>query len=218
MAEAPARGMVAGVGSDRERWDRRYSEGALGGPRGPSALLARFEALLTGGLALDVACGLGRNALWLAQRGSTVDALDVSPVAIGRLRRAAREQGLPVRARVADLTRVHLPLDAYDLVVDCFYLDRALVPALKGAVRPGGIVLLQTMNESALLREQPANPAHLLKPGELAAWFEAFEVLWMEDDPEASDVSGVVARRQPQVRSKPSDPRRGRNLSLATRV
>ncbi len=181
--------------TDRQRWDRRYRDGASGGPRGPSVLLARFEALLTGGLALDVACGLGRNALWLAQRGYAVDALDVSPIAIGRLRRAARQQGLPVRARVADLTRAHLPLDAYDLVVDCFYLDRALVPALKGAVHRGGIVLLQTMNQSDLLREQPANPAHLLKPGELAAWFEDFEVVWLEDDTEASDVSGVVARR-----------------------
>ncbi len=185
------------VETDRQRWDRRYREGATGGPRGPSALLARFEAVLTGGVALDVACGLGRNALWLAGKGYVVDALDVSPIAIGGLLRAAREQGLLVRARVADLTRVLLPQDRYDVVVDCFYLDRALVGVLKKAVRPGGIVLLQTMNQSALLREQPANPAHLLELGELAAWFDDFDVLWLEDDPEASDVSGVVARRPP---------------------
>ncbi|MBI2911013.1 MAG: class I SAM-dependent methyltransferase [Chloroflexi bacterium] len=181
--------------TDRQRWDRRYRDGATGGPRGPSVFLARFEALLTGGLALDVACGLGQNALWLAQRGYTVNAIDVSPIAIGRLRRAARRQELPVRAHVADLTRVHLPTDRYDLVVDCFYLDRDMIPHLKTAVRPGGIVLLQTMNQSALLREEPANPAHLLKPGELAAWFQDFEVLCLEDDPQGSDVSGVLARR-----------------------
>ena len=79
----------------RERWNERYADGGLEPfPDAPAEWLVAHEALLPGGgRALDVACGDGRNAVYLAQLGYMVDAIDVSDVAIGALRAAASSAG-----------------------------------------------------------------------------------------------------------------------------
>jgi tellurite methyltransferase len=95
-------------------------------------------------LALDVACGAGRNALYLAERGWRVVAIDGSEVAVNLLSVRAASQQFDVTARVVDLEREHLdlPADAYDLVLCCYYLQRDLIPRLKVALRPGGILIM----------------------------------------------------------------------------
>ncbi|GAA4287574.1 class I SAM-dependent methyltransferase [Georgenia daeguensis] len=91
---------------DGTRWDARYRDAPDPVPRAPDGLTGLEDALPDGGPALDVACGLGVVTLWAAQHGFAVDALDVSPVALARLRSRAAALGLAglVRARRADLT------------------------------------------------------------------------------------------------------------------
>ncbi len=169
--------------ADQERWDERYRGG-----RGP--LLAKTspwtvaqQRHLTGGRALDAACGAGRYTLWLAALGYEVDAVDVSAVALAQLMQWAKEQGVlhAIRAIQADLT-VWRPLpDAYDLVLVSLYLNRDLVAPLQAAVRPGGLLLYTTFHSDLLLTHGDFKPEFLLQPGELLSTFAGWEIVAYEE-------------------------------------
>jgi tellurite methyltransferase len=136
----------------RERWNERYGgHGFEPFPDAPAPWLVEHAALLrelagTGSRrrALDLACGDGRNARWLAELGFAVDAVDVSDVAIAALREAAASRGLHVDARVLDLEREPLPAGPYDVVVCMCYLQRDLLAALSRALAPGGVLVYET--------------------------------------------------------------------------
>jgi tellurite methyltransferase len=143
---------VSAEESPRERWNRRYSDGEFEPfPDRPSEWLVENRELLLGRggsgarLALDVACGSGRNARYLAELGFAVDAVDVSDVAVAALQAAAAERGLAVDARRIDLEAEPLAVGRYDVVVQLNYLQRDLFGALGGALAPGGILVVETV-------------------------------------------------------------------------
>jgi SAM-dependent methyltransferase len=118
-------------------WNLYYSDAANLDPS-PAPLLVEIADRLPPGRALDLACGAGRNALYLARLGWQVTAVDASSTAIARLREGAR--GLAVDARVADLERREFAIepDAWDLICDFHYLQRDLFPDIREGVRPAG--------------------------------------------------------------------------------
>ena len=162
-----------------ERWNERYSRGfeAFGGR--PAAWLVEHETLLSGdGRALDVACGDGRNAAYLARLGYDVHAIDVSDVAIGALRAAAQERGLPIAAWVVDLEREPLPAGPYDVIVTTNFLQRDLFGQLHDALAPGGLLVYETLGRSHVEElGHSFNPDYLLDRGELLRAFEGLEVV-----------------------------------------
>ena len=167
----------------------------------PSRLLVEHRHLLPAGRALDVACGDGRNALWLARQGFAVDAVDVAFAGLARLAAAARREGLVVRPIQANLEEFPLPSDRYAVVVNCRYLQRTLFPALRGAVQPGGVIVFETFLREQARIGHPRNPAFLLAPGELRAEFATFSVLvdaegCVETDGTASYLARLIARRR----------------------
>jgi SAM-dependent methyltransferase len=131
----------------REDWDLRYSQPDLLWSATPNRFLVKEAAELAPGRALDLACGEGRNALWLAERGWTVTGVDYSAVAIEKARRRARDEGVEVDFVCADLLGYQPSPSAYDLVL-VLYLqlpspDRRLVLSrAAGAVATGGTFLL----------------------------------------------------------------------------
>jgi len=136
----------------------------------PASWLVLNRALLPpSGRALDVACGRGRNSLWLAQQGFETTALDRDPAAVAQLEARARRDGLPLVARAVDLEAGAVDLgDArYDVVVVVHYLHRALFPALIATLAPGGALVYETFTVAQAARGRPTNPAFLLEPGEL---------------------------------------------------
>src|SRR2546425_738049 len=106
-------------------WDRRYREGEHARDE-PHPLVTGFAAKLTPGFGLDVACGAGRHAIWLAERGWQVTAVDSSRVAIEILEQRASEKGLAVNTVLADLERHEFVIEpeSYELIVVCNYLQR----------------------------------------------------------------------------------------------
>lgn len=172
-------------------WDQHYSDpGNL--DLAPAPLLVEVADLLPPGRALDVACGAGRNALYLARLGWNVTAMDRSAVAIRALRE--RAQALPVDARVVDLEAPEVVLEpaAYDLVCDFYYLQRDLFPALKDAVRPGGLFA------GAIHLAGPEPHRFVLHPGELRDLFVGWKILFYSESPEpaaARPSARIVARR-----------------------
>ena len=194
--------------ADRERWNRRYSERyAERGPGSgqPSRWLAEIEASLLppypGARALDLACGPGRNAIWLAEHGWSVDAWDLSDVALAMLAyeredRASRGFPLDINTREIDLDAAIIPPDSYDLVLNILFLDRGLWPSMAAALRPGGLLVFQTFVEAPGGRVSEVSPAHLLQPGELRT---AFEQLGLEiviyDEAGERATARLIARR-----------------------
>ncbi|MEA2156902.1 MAG: tellurite methyltransferase [Solirubrobacteraceae bacterium] len=171
---------MADEASARERWnERRSSPGAFEPfPDTPAEWLVEHGPLLGGGgRALDVACGDGRNALYLAGLGFEVDAVDVSDVTIDALRAAAAKRGLTVHPRVVDLERESPARAAYDVVVCFNYLQRDLFAALEQALRPGGRLLFETFARAHIDElGRTMNPAFVLADNELLHAFGGLRV------------------------------------------
>ncbi len=138
--------------TDRNKWDARYLGGAYEARVHPSALLAdwvgRLEVAGAAPRAIDIACGAGRNALFLARRGWHVDAVDISPVALRRLRAAADAAGLSVTCVEEDLEPDSIALERfndrrYQLALLIRYADTALVEVLPRVLAPGGYLIAE---------------------------------------------------------------------------
>jgi tellurite methyltransferase len=166
----------------------------------PAAWLLMHRALLPpSGRALDVACGRGRNAVWLARAGFVTTAVDRDPSAVAAVEARARQEGLPLTARAMDLESdgVELGAAAYDVIVVVHYLHRPLFPALIKALAPGGVLVYETFIAAQAARGKPTNPAFLLEPGELPRLVTPLEVrAAREGDFEGRMVSSVVAVRR----------------------
>lgn len=192
---------------DRRRtWeDRHSSEDADGAP---SPFVAQALDALAGlapaaGRALDLACGRGRHALLLAERGYLVDAVDFAVPALTTLRRGAAARGLTIDCLAADVTAWPIPCARYALVLVVNFLDRASFASLRDAVAPGGALLYETHCRAdgvvSLLR-----PEFLLAPGELDELCRGWHVLLRAE-------SSVTHRGRPTPRAgilarRPSSP------------
>jgi SAM-dependent methyltransferase len=127
----------------KERWNERYAEKELVWSMGPNQLFAEHVDGLKSGRALDVASGEGRNAIWLAEQGWKVDAIDFSDVGIEKAREIADRRMVSVNWIVADVCDYNFPVDHYDLAA-VLYLHtprqerEQWFPGLIRSVAPGG--------------------------------------------------------------------------------
>ncbi len=170
----------------------------------PSSFLVDNFQLLPRGLALDVAMGEGRNAIYLATRGFDVDGVDADPRKVARARTASRKLGAPIRAivgNVEDGTYI-LPIESYDLIIVFNFLHRPLFLDIKDGVIPGGVVVYQTYTVDQARHGKPTNPDYLLQHGELKEQFKDWEILsYRELDGPARHgkpdraIAGIVARK-----------------------
>lgn len=184
--------------ADQTRWDARWAEPKSAHVREPHPLLVRFieQRRLTCGHALDLACGVGQNAVWLAQRAFTVDAVDISPVALEQGRRAALQAGVAVNFICADLDTWQPHTQAYDLILGLRFLNRALWPRLQSALRSGGWLVYQTFNVRKLTPESDFTADYLLDIGELPRAFADWRIVESGDDGGPSgDQSWLVCQK-----------------------
>lgn len=155
------------------------------------------------GVALDLACGLGGNALLLAQAGLEVSAWDLSPVAIERLQGVAYRLGLSnLYAEVRDVQRQPPPGERFDVITVSHYLERRLIPALINALKPGGLLFYQTFTRIAVTDRGPVNTAFRLADNELLGLFRELAIRFYREenrlgDPNKGyrDVAMLVAER-----------------------
>ena len=133
--------------------------------------------VLTSGLALDVACGYGGNALFVAARGYKVHAVDVSLNALNTLNQMASRNGLPIQCFVADLDTYPLPQCIYDLVMVFRFFSEPLMAALAGSLKHAGMLFYATYNYRHISTKPDFNPAYLVPPGGLAQFFPDLQVI-----------------------------------------
>jgi SAM-dependent methyltransferase len=182
-------------------WEERYrAERCSAGDTEatPTPLLVETARGLAPGKALDLACGTGRNALWLAEHGWCVTAVDGALAAIEILRSRAAERGITVDTRIADLEKGEYQIEpsAWDLIVICYYLQRDLFQPAKEGLVPSGILLaIVHITERG---EEPTE--HRLRPGELMKYFQGWEILHRHegqpnDAAHRRPVAEILARR-----------------------
>lgn len=184
------------------RWNDRYSRGDNLSAE-PHPLVVEFGAKLSPGRALDLACGVGRNAISLAALGWQVTAVDASRVAGEILLQRAQDAGVTVDFVLADLDahQFEIEEEGWDLIVVCFYLQRDLFPVIRKGLKPGGVVITVIALIDDDPEARPMNPDFLLRPAELRAQFEGLELLhdFEGKKPESGHkraVAEIVARKR----------------------
>ncbi len=162
---------------DKVKWDNKYGEmPTLLEKRPPSKTVSAFYADAPGKRALDLACGGGRHTLFLSERGFSVDAVDISAVALEALRKKADAKKVTIIE--ADLDTYTPEKKRYDLIVNTNYLDRELIERTKNSLKPCGIFIVETYMEDDGNEKKNSNPDFLLKKGELIEIFShEFDVL-----------------------------------------
>ena len=182
-------------------WDARYTSGEHGMIE-PSPLLLKAIEDVKPGRALDIACGAGRHAIYLAKCGWQVTAVDSSRVGIEVLRDRAREAHVKVSAHVADLETDEFSVEAesYDLICDLYYLQRDLFTLIRRGVKSGGTVVAAIHLNDGNPDAKPRNPAFLLEPGELKSLFSDWEITYYREGPSDEgghhhDTAYLIARK-----------------------
>jgi tellurite methyltransferase len=151
-------------------------------------------------LALDLACGAGRDAVYLAQRGFAVEGWDHAPEALERTRELAIRHGVMVRTELRNLERPDLqpPAQLFDLIVCFRFLHRPLFPWMERALAPGGWLVYETFLVGQERFGRPIRAQFLLARGELARAFPSLETIHYEErEPEAGPVTARLLAKKP---------------------
>jgi len=200
--------------TNQSDWDAKYRLAAEAPLSEPASIVAELLPLLPAGRALDVACGLGRHSLLLAARGQHVTAVDFSSVALDILEVRARGAHVPVRRSnglqeagrhlrggleltQVDLEHATLPERRFDLILCVQYLQRSLLPQMACALRPGGVLLMETFTRAQLdFAGGPRNPNYLLETGELREAFPELCVLFYRELRAGQGIASLLAKKQ----------------------
>jgi tellurite methyltransferase len=201
--------------SNPSDWDAKHKLAAETLPAEPASIVCELLPLLPSGPALDIACGTGRHSLLLAARGQHVTAVDFSSVALDVLKTRAHSMRVPVRQSKsfldapkrhlraglelmqADLEHIQLPECCYDLILCVQYLQRSLFPQISHALRPNGVLLMETFTSAQLeFPGGPRNPAYLLETGELRDAFPGLRVLFYRELQAGQGIASLVARKR----------------------
>jgi SAM-dependent methyltransferase len=153
---------------DQIKWDARYSKDL--GNTEPSSILLKYCHLSSVGKALDIACGKGRNSMFLAEKGFVVDAVDISKVATDQL--AGKHQN--INAICTDLDTWNVQSNHYDLIVNIRFLERRLFPMIHDGLKSGGLLIFESFLDGK--RE-----TYRLKQNELLRAFHAFRIVYYEE-------------------------------------
>lgn len=172
----------------RGSWDERFAVSAPGEPGPPTALTGREDLVPHAGRALDMACGRGTVAVWLARRGLTVDAVDDAPAGLALGRTLAGATGVEVTWIEADLDDGLPAPGPYDVIVCQRFRDPALYPAMIDALAAGGLLVVTVLSEVG-----DAGGRFRAAAGEL---LDAFGDLDVRHHEEAFGEASLVARRR----------------------
>ncbi len=181
--------------ADIERWNGKFRGREAAAAPSPDPLLRDATWLPDGGSAIDIACGSGHNAVWLAERGFEVVAVDGSIKGLRLARELATRRRVSLQSVVADLDS-WIPAGRFDLVVVMHYLNRTLYRQLPGLLAKGGILVVKTFNLDFLEQRPGFSADYVLAAGELPTLFPGLEIIDHAESPaDAPGKSHIVARK-----------------------
>lgn len=148
-----------------EKWDALYRDAQVGAAS--RVLIENAHLLPASGDALDMACGMGANGFFLAQRGLRVAAWDVSSVAIDKINALAAQCNLAIAGVAKDVVVDPPASNSFDVIVVAHFLERGIFPALLAALKPRGLLFYQTFTQARTNDAGPRNEAYRLADNEL---------------------------------------------------
>ncbi len=179
--------MNQGGAEIRGKWDRIYREAGDAMPEPAPVLADNAHLLPAAGVALELACGLGGNALFLARQGLNTHAWDISPEAIRRLNARAQRLGVTLRTEIRDVVECPPAEESCDVIVVSHFLERSLAPAVSQALKPGGLLFYQTYTREKVAGVGPTNPAFLLDTNELLRLFSSLRLVFYREEGQIGD-------------------------------
>ncbi|MCZ6491629.1 MAG: class I SAM-dependent methyltransferase [Acidobacteria bacterium] len=189
---------------ERAKWDERFRTGDHADKQ-PDPFLEQLEEYSDlfpeKRRALDVACGAGRNAVYLAEKGWNVTACDISQEGLRRAKALATERGVRLELFCQDLfcqdlETASLGTSCFDLIICFFYLERNLIPVLKAALKPQGLIVYKTYSvEQLRFPGRPRHPMHLLERQELLELFRGFRILAYQETVQERGVAQLIAQK-----------------------
>lgn len=193
--------MVTGDDSedDRHRWDKLFSTKKYIYGKEPAPFLREnIQHLTSGGRALDIAMGEGRNAVFLAKRGYLVDGIDISEVALRKAKRLAKERNVILSPILADLNTYTIKANTYMAILNFDYLQPSLIPQIKRGLKKGGIVVYEnyTLDQLNNYYGNPVRRDLLLRKGELRELFKDFEILVYRETNDGKEAKAALIARK----------------------
>ncbi|MCC5795909.1 MAG: class I SAM-dependent methyltransferase [Methylophaga sp.] len=158
------------------KWDDKYRLADVAMAEPARVLQENRHLLPARGEALDLACGLGANAILLAQQGLEVHAWDSSAVAVEKLSQWSADKQLAISTELRDVVQHPPAASSLDVIVVSHFLDRLLCPALMAALRPQGLLFYQTWTRDKVANVGPSNPDYLLEDNELLQIFQGLKI------------------------------------------
>ncbi len=169
--------------ADQKRWDKRFGRKEFAFGEEPNPFLKKYIRLLPKGKALDIASGEGRNAVYLAQNGFDVDAVDISERGLKKAKKLARLKGVKIHTFLVDLDQYQIEKGTYDLIANFFFLKRRLIPKIRKGLKKGGKVIFETylLEHRTLGTGRPKQAKYFLKPNEPLRLFKNFRILFYRE-------------------------------------
>ena len=161
----------------RDKWDRIYASESAASMQAARVLTDYAYLLPDKGVALDLACGLGANALFLARCGLAVQAWDISARAVDKLGCHCVKNDIRIDASVRDVQAAPPGADSFDVICVSYYLERSITDDIIAALRPAGLLFYQTFIKEKVSQCGPNNPAFRLDENELLRLFSSLHIL-----------------------------------------
>ncbi len=189
------------------KWDKIYasedSSDCLHQSKAANVLFDHSDLLPNSGVALDLACGLAGNAIYLAKCGLKVHAWDISATAINKVNTYCFKNNVSIATEVRDIEQNPPVKNSFDVICVSYYLERALVSDIIAALKPNGLLFYQTFIAEKVSDVGPSNPQYRLQPNELLTLFSSLHILaYMEYGKVGNvekglrDVAALVAQKR----------------------
>ena len=185
--------------SEKTAWDKHFDKAGYVYGKEPEPFLKEHLHLLPVGQVIDLACGEGRDMVFLATKGFRVEGVDISEIALRKARRLAQESNVQITTKAADLRTYEISANHYEVVVNMGYLNRDLIPKMYRALKPGGVIVFQNRTVAELKEPKAGVPwrENLLELGEARELLKVFEILVYRETNDTKGAYVSVIGRKP---------------------
>jgi len=191
------------VSDTQKKWDAIYQKSEEGEYTAVRVLQENQHLLPEGGRALELACGMAANAAFLARQGLSTTAWDISAVVIERLQGSPAMQDLPITFEARDIVQQPPEEASFDVIVVSYFLDRSLIPHIKRALKPSGLIFYQTFTQTYVNEGGPRSRDFRLADNELLQLFGDYQVLVYREEGRVGDLQQGYRNEALIVAQKP---------------
>lgn len=192
------------ISDTQKKWDAIYQKAEKGEYSAVRVLQENRHLLPTEGSALELACGMAANAAFLAQHALSTTAWDISEVAIERLKATPAMADLAITFEARDIVQQPPPAASFDVIVVSYFLDRTLMPYIKRALKPAGLIFYQTFTQTYVKEGGPRSCDFRLADNELLQLFSDYQLLVYREEGRVGDIQQGYRNEALIVAQKPA--------------